>query len=53
MIADDSMLRNLREIVRLHKKSCHGECDVSLLTLRFWCAEHGLKFTKEDGELFD
>jgi hypothetical protein len=53
-ISDDVFKENLIAIVKHHKKHCkHNSCcGVSLLTLRFWSGEHGIKFTKDETELF-
>jgi len=53
-ISDRAFKDSLVAIVKDHKKHCkHSkDCGISLLVLRFWSGEHGIKFTKDETELF-
>jgi len=40
------------ELAKSHKKSCRGDCIVSLFLVRLICERAGLEFTKEEKKVF-
>lgn len=42
----------LLDLIKEHKATCRGHCDISFIVMRIWLEELGVKFTDEEKALF-
>lgn len=42
---------SLLELVKEHKDTCQGHCNISLVCLRLWLEDCGIEFEEDEGEI--